>query len=159
MNELEKLERQIAKFPRGTITKKVIQGKERYYLQWRDGSKVRNRYVSLSELPGLSEQISIRKELQQKLVQLQIASLEKSVDDVSRYGGMPMCKAAESSPLYKVEVRVDAKVAKKASRIFEKRGVDLSSGVEMLLRKFVQEERSSVARNAVESNGGDSQKE
>jgi len=83
MNEIKKLELRIAKLPKGSITKKVIQGKERYYLQWREADKVKSRYLSSAELPVLSAQIAQRKELQQKLVELQVASIEQTLDGVT----------------------------------------------------------------------------
>lgn len=79
MNEIERIESRIALLPKGSITKKVIQGKDRYYLQWREGDKVRSRYVKETELPGLSAQIAERKGLQQRLVELQVASVERSL--------------------------------------------------------------------------------
>lgn len=77
MNVANILEHQISLLPKGSITKKTNQGKERYYLQWREGDKVKNRYVSLSELPTLSAQIAKRKELQQKLAELQVSSIQQ----------------------------------------------------------------------------------
>lgn len=83
MNEIKILEAQIADLPRGSITRKVIQGKDRYYLQWREADKVRSRYVNLAELPELSVQIERRKHLQQRVIELQVASIQKSIDGVS----------------------------------------------------------------------------
>lgn len=79
MNEINCIENQIDMLPKGSITKKVIQGKDRYYLQWREGDKVRSRYVKEAELPELSAQIAQRKNLQQKLVELQVASIQRSL--------------------------------------------------------------------------------
>ena len=83
MNEINCIENQIDMLPKGSITKKVIQGKDRYYLQWREGDKVRSRYVKEAELPELSAQIAQRKNLQQKLVELQVASIQQSVAGIS----------------------------------------------------------------------------
>lgn len=80
MNEIKRLESQIAKLPKGSITRKVIQGKGRYYLQWREGDKVRSRYLKEAELPELSAQIAERKILQQRLVELQVSSIQSSVE-------------------------------------------------------------------------------
>lgn len=78
MNEFKVLEKKIADLPKGSITKKVIQGKDRYYLQWREGEKVRSRYVKGGELPELSRQIELRKSLQQELQNLQVSSIYAS---------------------------------------------------------------------------------
>ena len=43
--QIKKLEARIAELPKGYISKKTIGGKERLYLQWRDRSKVRSRYI------------------------------------------------------------------------------------------------------------------
>ena len=73
------IEERIAALPKGSITRKVIQGKDRYYLQWREGEKVKSRYVKESELPELSAQIAQRKELQQRLLELQVNSIRQSL--------------------------------------------------------------------------------
>lgn len=83
MNGIKKLESQIAKLPKGSITKKIIQGKDRYYLQWRDGDKVKSRYLKEAELPKLSTQIAERRNLQQQLVELQVSSIQKSVENTT----------------------------------------------------------------------------
>lgn len=93
MNEIENVKQQIDDLPKGSITKKVIQGKDRYYLQWREADKVKTRYVKLSELPELSTQIEKRIALQQKLVELQVASIQYNVDT-------PAKMAAENGVVY-----------------------------------------------------------
>ncbi len=69
---------------------KVIQGKDRYYLQWREADKVKTRYIKLSELPELSAQIERRIALQQRLAELQVASVQYNV------GGASVKMAAEN---------------------------------------------------------------
>jgi len=101
MNEVEQIECQIAILPKGSITKKVIQGKDRYYLQWREGGKVKNRYVSSAELPELSAQIAQRKELQQKLIELQVSSIQQSLVGVPASEAL-MGVAAEARAAYTV---------------------------------------------------------
>lgn len=93
MDEIENVKQQIDDLPKGSITKKVIQGKDRYYLQWREADKVKTRYVKLSELPELSTQIEKRIALQQKLVELQVASIQYNVDT-------PAKMAAENGVVY-----------------------------------------------------------
>ncbi|MCQ2102213.1 MAG: DUF1016 domain-containing protein [Fibrobacter sp.] len=104
MNEIESIENRIALLPKGSITKKVIQGKDRYYLQWREGDKVRSRYVKEGELPGLSAQIAERKGLQQRLVELQVASVERSLaQELSAAEFLMGSFAAEKRSSYNVE--------------------------------------------------------
>ena len=72
--ELDRLERQEAAYsadlqelPKGYISKKNIRGKESYYLQYRDGQKIRSQYVSAKDLPELEEQIRRGKRLKESL--------------------------------------------------------------------------------------------
>lgn len=55
------LEREVASLPKGSIRKRKISGHEYYYLQWRDGSHVRSRYVKHDEIEGLRRQLELRK--------------------------------------------------------------------------------------------------
>lgn len=72
--ELDRLDRQEAVYqaelqdlPKGYISKKNIRGKESYYLQYRDGAKIKSQYVSSADLPALEEQIRRRKQLEASL--------------------------------------------------------------------------------------------
>ena len=72
--EYERLERQraayeaeLAKIPKGCLSKKNIRGKLTYYRQYRDGRKIVSRYVPPSDVPGWEEQIARRKQLEQSL--------------------------------------------------------------------------------------------
>ena len=72
MKELKKrielLQKQIQTFPRGTITKKNINGVIRTYLQWRDNlGKTRTLYIKQNEIQMYEEQVEIRKELEKQL--------------------------------------------------------------------------------------------
>lgn len=55
------LEREVASLPKGSIRKREISGHEYYYLQWREGSRVRSRYVKRDELDELRRQLDLRK--------------------------------------------------------------------------------------------------
>ena len=39
--------------PRGSVQKKLIGGKEYYYLQYRDGSKVRSNYIKECDIDDI----------------------------------------------------------------------------------------------------------
>ena len=47
--------------PEGVIRKRVIRGREYYYLQYRDGTHVRSRYLRADEVSGMQKQIDERK--------------------------------------------------------------------------------------------------
>lgn len=67
MDEIERLEEEIEKLPKGYISNKKIGGKVRHYLQWTENGKVRSKYIPDSEYETVSEQIAKRKELQSRL--------------------------------------------------------------------------------------------
>lgn len=73
----EELERQIAKFPVGYISRKNIHGKERFYHQWMEDGKVRSKYLREGEKEALEEQILKRRKLQAQWKELK-AKLPKS---------------------------------------------------------------------------------
>ncbi len=70
-SEINKLEHSISQLPIGYISKKNINGKTRYYRQWNENGKIKSKYIKDSELAEVVEQITQRKELQQKLYELQ----------------------------------------------------------------------------------------
>lgn len=72
--ELDRLNRQKAVYeadlkalPKGYISKKNIRGKESYYLQHREGSKVVSKYISAADLPVIEAQVYRRKQLENSL--------------------------------------------------------------------------------------------
>ncbi|MCQ2108968.1 MAG: hypothetical protein MJZ05_09430 [Fibrobacter sp.] len=135
MKREDQIKAQIESLPKGSITKKTIQGKDRYYLQWREGDKVKSRYVKVAELSELAAQIEQRKALQQELLDLQIFTAENLI------AGSSVKVAAESAADYQATVKVDAEAAKGAERVFESLGFDLATGVNMFLRQVVREQR------------------
>lgn len=68
--QIEKIEARIAELPKGYISKKTIEGKERLYLQWRDGSKVRSRYIRESEKQEFLKEVAERNMLKKELEDL-----------------------------------------------------------------------------------------
>ena len=61
------LEERINALPTGYISKKNINGKTRYYLQWREEGKMKSKYIRDEELEELQQQIAERKRLQERL--------------------------------------------------------------------------------------------
>lgn len=55
------------KLPKGYISAKKISGRTYYYLQWRDGKKIRSRYIKTDELEDLQKQLALKKRIKQSL--------------------------------------------------------------------------------------------
>lgn len=68
--QLSDLENQIASLPVGYISKKMINGKERYYQQWTENRKVKSKYIKNGEVEEFQKKIELRKLLQAKLSEL-----------------------------------------------------------------------------------------
>lgn len=72
--ELNRLDRQQAAYeshlrdlPRGYISKKNIRGKESYYLQYREGTRIVSKWVPIANLQVVEDQIQQRKILEASL--------------------------------------------------------------------------------------------
>lgn len=72
--ELDRLNRQEAAFeksrselPKGYISKKIIKGKEYYYLQCKENGKVVSQYIAADKLQEVEEQVKRRKQLDEAL--------------------------------------------------------------------------------------------
>ena len=77
-NKTMSIERRLAELPRGYISRKVINGKERFYRQWREGSKLKSKYIKSDELEFVQAQIEERKHLEQELREMSKLLLEKT---------------------------------------------------------------------------------
>lgn len=67
MDEIKRLEEEIAKLPIGYISNKKIGGKVRHYMQWTENGKLKSKYIPESEYETVCGQIARRKELQTQL--------------------------------------------------------------------------------------------
>lgn len=72
--EMDRLNRQqlayeadMQELPKGYISKKNIRGKESYYLQHREGSKIISKYISSEDLPDIEASVKRRKQLEASL--------------------------------------------------------------------------------------------
>ncbi len=65
--------------PKGYISRKKIRGKLTCYLQWREGSKVKSRYIPPAQLSAVNKQVERRKQLEQSVraVDQNIRKIEK----------------------------------------------------------------------------------
>ena len=68
--QISDLESQIASLPVGYISKKMINGKERYYQQWTENGKIKSKYIKNEEVEEFQKKIAFRKSLQSKLSEL-----------------------------------------------------------------------------------------
>ena len=69
-SQISDLESQIALLPVGYISKKMINGKERYYQQWTENGKIKSKYIKNEEVEEFQKKIEFRKSLQSKLSEL-----------------------------------------------------------------------------------------
>ena len=69
------LEKELLTCPNGYISRKVINGKERFYLQWTEDGKLRSKYIKSDELEEIRTSVERRKELQEKLKELKLLIL------------------------------------------------------------------------------------
>ncbi len=65
-NELLQVRKEIEELPKGYISKKNINGKTRFYLQWNENGKKNSKYIDDSFVSSMREKIERRKELQIK---------------------------------------------------------------------------------------------
>ena len=61
--EIERYREELAKLPTGSISRKTIAGKVRYYRQWVEDGRTRSEYLKESEVDGVRGQIERRREL------------------------------------------------------------------------------------------------
>ena len=66
LNQITELTAKINKLPKGYISKKSING-NLYYYQWSEKGQKQSKYLKDDEIEALSEQINLRKELQEQL--------------------------------------------------------------------------------------------
>ena len=67
---MEQMEKRIAELPRGYISRKNIQGKTRFYLQWREEGKMKSKYLREDQLEQIEERIEERKRLETHLKEM-----------------------------------------------------------------------------------------
>ena len=68
--QISALEKELSECPVGYISRKVINGKKRFYLQWSENGKVKSRYIKSDELETVRASVERRKQLQEKLKDL-----------------------------------------------------------------------------------------
>lgn len=61
------LQAEIERLPKGYIRKRGVRGHDYYYLQWREGKKVRSQYVRADEVERIQKEIDLRHKHEQAL--------------------------------------------------------------------------------------------
>ena len=67
MTRIEKIENQIASLPQGYVTRKVINKKPYFYLQWQSNGKTVSRTLKENEIEVIRAQVEERKKFEKEL--------------------------------------------------------------------------------------------
>jgi hypothetical protein len=70
-SELEECHNQIEILPKGAIIERILNDKKRYQLSYREEGKMKTQYVPASEVADLRLKISLRKELKNRVKELE----------------------------------------------------------------------------------------
>lgn len=68
--QIAELEKELSACPTGYISRKTINGKERFYLQWTENGKLKSRYIKAAELETIRDSVEKRKQIQAELKRL-----------------------------------------------------------------------------------------
>lgn len=68
--QIKKLEDELLTYPNGYISRKLIGGKERFYLQWTENGRLKSKYIKEDELEHMCSMVERRKQIQKKLKEL-----------------------------------------------------------------------------------------
>ena len=74
--QYEQIQEKIDSLPKGYLSKKKINGKERIYRQWNENGKKYSKYVPNDEISLVSKEIEIRKNLENILSSISSYALE-----------------------------------------------------------------------------------
>lgn len=64
---IKEIEAELEGLPIGYISRKIINGKERFYLQWTENGKLKSKYIKSGEYDSIEAQVKKRKQLQEEL--------------------------------------------------------------------------------------------
>lgn len=71
-DELSDIQEKIAIYPKGSLRKRIIKGREYYYLQYREYKHVRSHYVKAEDVCQVQFDIESRKDLEKKAHDLEL---------------------------------------------------------------------------------------
>lgn len=64
---IREIEAELEGLPIGYISRKIINGKERFYLQWTENGKLKSKYIKSGEYDSIEAEVKKRKQLQEEL--------------------------------------------------------------------------------------------
>ncbi len=67
---IRRIEEELASLPTGYISRKIIAGKERFYLQWTENGKIKSKYIKASEYEEVAAKVESRRLLREELKSL-----------------------------------------------------------------------------------------
>lgn len=70
--EIERLKKEISGYPIGSISRKMINGKERYYHQWYESGKTKSKYLKQDEVETFRRNIELRRIAERRLNDLEL---------------------------------------------------------------------------------------
>ena len=80
LKEIEQLKKEISGYPIGSISRKIINGRERYYHQWYESGKTKSKYLKQDEVETFRKNIELRRIAEKKLNDLELI-IQKSGDE------------------------------------------------------------------------------
>ena len=86
--EIEQLKKEISGYPIGSISRKIINGRERYYHQWYESGKTKSKYLKQDEVETFRKNIELRRIAEKKLNDLEIkASITIPLEIMGSFDG------------------------------------------------------------------------
>lgn len=101
---------ELSSLPAGTVVRKRINGREQPYLQWREGGKVRSRYLKKDERDDVIRQVERRRMLSARLKELDASA------SASGPAGAAATEALIEEP-YETMVRIGATLEHRVARV------------------------------------------
>lgn len=80
--KIKALEEELSQFRNGYISRKVINEKERFYLQWMEDGKLKSKYIRNEDLDSVRALVEHRKELQEQIKELK--STPEGISDANQ---------------------------------------------------------------------------
>ena len=80
--KIKALEEELSQCRNGYVSRKVINGKVRFYLQWMEDGKLKSKYIKDEELDSVRALVEHRKELQEQIKELK--STPEGISDANQ---------------------------------------------------------------------------
>lgn len=119
---IKQIEEELAGLPTGYISKKMISGRERFYLQWMENGKLKSKYIKAAELAAVTRQVERRKCLQEELKSLRATPAGKRDTNLKRKAARNML---DITGMLMLEDRVVAEIKKGELLSFDEQRIPL----------------------------------